>query len=174
MAYFKGSVVTIVASSFHFVTKNMYFVPHRCCFCCMWITLYIPQREGPRSEAWLFNLWLFFAGAKCHVHGLGGPASSHATFSCCIDPTYSSCSLSVVQCSIIIYWTQNICELELHYSKRVREDGEGNGGGGGGQDAVCYNLAVFPSLPVPRLAGHQVCICIGQQISEISCVKCKM
>jgi hypothetical protein len=27
----------------------------------------------------------------------------------------------------------------------------------------------FPSLPVPRLAGRNVCICNGQRSSEISC-----
>jgi hypothetical protein len=47
----------------------------------------------------------------------------------------------------MLYWTQNMCELELRHSMRGREAGKGKGE----QDA----LLAITSLPVPRLAGHQ-------------------
>jgi hypothetical protein len=47
---------------------------------------------------------------------------------------------------------QNICKLELLHSKRGREDGKGMG------RARCLMNYGFPSLPIPWLAGHQVCI----------------
>jgi hypothetical protein len=48
-------------------------------------------------------------------------------------------------------WTQHISELELRHSNRGREDGKGKGET---VRRMCCHLAVFPSHPVLRLAGH--------------------
>lgn len=58
--------------------------------------------------------------------------------------------------SVPKYWTQNICESELRYSKR--EIGS----------RTPYALSLF-SLPLSRLAGSKMWVYNGQPNSDISC-----